>query len=132
MPIKTPAFSQVEFTNGITISSTPEQVVKEAQSEGYEIPGSIAIVNAEYIIRRIFDDLLCPFEVYPMPDGEVAIDVTNGNGSSVLILCCSNGSTLCCVNIDGNHRRAHYSNSDALPDSFMCEALEELQQEQNS
>ena len=109
-----------------------DQVVDEAQSEGYEIPSSTAIDKAEYIIKCIYDNLLHPFQVYPMPDGEVAIDVANGDGSSVLILCCSDGGTLCFVNINGNQRRAHYSNSDALPDGFMREALEELQQNLNS
>ncbi len=108
-----------------------DQVVDEAQSEGYEIPSSTAIDKAEYIIKCIYDNLLHPFQVYPMPDGEVAIDVANGDGSSVLILCCSDGGTLCFVNINGNQRRAHYSNSDALPDGFMHEALEELQQNLN-
>ena len=109
-----------------------DQVVDEAQSEGYEIPNSIAIDNAKRIVKRIYDNLLHPFQVYPMPDGEVAVDITNGVGSSVLILCCSDGSTLCFVNICGNQRRAHYSSSDALPDGFMQEALEELQQNKNS
>ena len=109
-----------------------DQIVDEAQSEGYEIPSSVSIVNAERIIKRIYDNLSHPFQVYPMPDGEVAVDVTDDNGSSVLILCCSDGGTLCFVNINGNQRRARYSNSDALPDCFMHEALEELQQNINS
>ena len=100
-----------------------DQVVDEAQSEGYEIPSSDAIVNARRIIKRIYDNLSHPFQVYPMPDGEVAVDIANDDGSSVLILCCSDGGTLCFVNINGNQRRAHYSNSDALLDSFMHEAL---------
>ncbi len=103
-----------------------DQVVDEAKSEGYEIPSSIAIINAKCIIERMYDNLLHPFQVYPMPDGEVAIDVTNDEGSSVLILCRSDGGTLCFVNINGNQRRAHYSDSDALPDGFMREAFEEL------
>jgi len=106
-----------------------DQVVDEARSEGFEIPGRNAMDNADCIIKRIYDDLPHPLQVYPMPDGEVAIDVTSGDGSSVLILCRSDGSTLCFVNINGNQRRAHYSSSDALPDGFMHEALEELQQE---
>ncbi|MDE0308557.1 MAG: hypothetical protein OXI60_01825 [Acidiferrobacterales bacterium] len=106
-----------------------DEIVDEAESEGYEIPNSTAIDNAEYITKRIYDKLSHPFQIYPMPDGEVAIDVTDEDGSSVLILCRPDGGTLCFVNINGNQRRAHYSNSDALPDGFMCEALEELQQE---
>ena len=109
-----------------------DQVVDEARSEGYETPNSIAIVHARRIVKRLYDNLVYPIQVYPMPDGEVAVDVTNGDGSSVLILCCSDGGTLCFVNIDGNQRRAHYSISDILPDGFMQEALEELQQTQIS
>ena len=109
-----------------------DQVVDEARSEGYETPNSIAIVHARRIVKRLYDNLVYPIQVYPMPDGEVAVDVTNGDGSSVLILCCSDGDTLCFVNIDGNQRRAHYFNSDALPDGFMQAALEELQQIQIS
>ena len=109
-----------------------DQVVDEAQSEGYETPNGIAIVHARRIVKRLYENLVYPIQVYPMPDGEVAVDITNGEGGSVLILCCSDGGTLCFVNIDGNQRRAHYSNSDALPDGFMQEALEELQQIQIS
>lgn len=109
-----------------------DQVVDEAQSEGYETPNSIAIVHARRIVKRLYDSLVYPIQVYPMPDGEVAVDMANGDGSSVLILCCSDGGTLCFVNIDRNQRRAHYSSSDILPDGFMQEALEELQQIQIS
>lgn len=108
-----------------------DQVVDAAQLEGFEIPSSTAIDNADHIIKRIYDHSPHSIQVYPMPDGEVAIDVAN-DGSSVLILCCSDGGALCFVNINGNQRRARYSNSDALPDGFMREALEELQQAQSS
>ncbi len=109
-----------------------DRVADEARSEGYQIPGTAAIDNAKRIIKCIYDNLSHPFQVYPMPDGEVAVDVTNDDGNSVLILSCSDGGTLCFVNINGNQRRARYSNSDALPDCFMHEALEELHQNINS
>ncbi len=109
-----------------------DRVADEAQSEGYQIPSTAAIVNAKRIIKCIYDNLSHPFQVYPMPDGEVAVDVTNDDGNSVLILSCSDGGTLCFVNINGNQRIARYSNSDALPDCFMHEALEELHQNINS
>ncbi len=105
------------------------QADKEAESEGFEIPSSKAVENADYIIKQIYDDLIHPLQVCPVPDGEVAIDLASGDGSSVLILCCSDGSTQCFVNINGNQRRAHYSNSNTLPDGFIYEALQELQQD---
>ena len=58
-----------------------DQVVDEAHSEGYEIPNSIAIVNAKRIVKRLCDNLVNPIQVYPMLDGEVAVDVTNDDGS---------------------------------------------------
>ena len=109
-----------------------DQVLEEAQSEEYEIPSNEAIANAEYIIKQIYEDSIYSLQVYPMPDGEVAIDAANGKGSSVLILCNSDGSALCLVNINGNQRRAHYSNSNTLPDGFISEALDELQQKQEA
>lgn len=66
------------------------------------------------------------FEVYPMPDGEIAIDVRGGLGYGVLLLCESDGGVLCSVNMDGAHRRTRYSDAHTLPDGFVREALLEL------
>ncbi len=107
------------------------EVIEEAKEEGYPIPNEIAISNAGLLLRKIYDESPRKFEVYPMPDGEVAIDVPNGKGSSVMVLCDSDGGALCLVNIKGKHRRARYSSAEALPDGFICEALEELDYQSN-
>lgn len=102
------------------------EVKLEAEEEEYKIPTEVAIGNADFLLRKLIDIFPLTFEIYPMPDGEIAIDMPNGNGSSVMILCESDGSVLCLVNIKGSSRRARYSYSKALPDGFVREALEEL------
>lgn len=71
------------------------------------------------------------FEVYPTPDGEIAIDAPNGQGSSVILLCDSDGGALCMAHLNGNHRSQRYSTADALPDDFLREALTDLKRESN-
>ena len=99
---------------------------EEAREEGFSPPSHLAIENATRLLQEMYSILPRRFEVYPMPDGEIAIDAPGGYGRSVILLCYSDGGALCSVNIDGNHRRARYSNADALPDGFLREALDEL------
>ena len=103
----------------------------EARDEGFPTPADVACENANRLLKE-----MCPlsqrrFEVYPMPDGEIAIDASDGQGSSVLLLCDSDGGALCLVNMGGKHRRARYSSAEALPDGFVREALSELEQQGN-
>ena len=100
----------------------------EALEEGFPVPSEIALENAERLLREMY--LISPrrYEVYPTPDGEIAIDAPGGYGRSVLLLCDSEGSALCLVNMNGNHRRAHYDTTNTLPDGFVREALIELEQ----
>lgn len=102
------------------------EVAGEAREEGFPIPSETAMTNSERLIREVYGISPGSYGVYPTPDGEVAIDIFNGKGSSVILLCDSEGGVLCLVNIEGNCRRAHYSRRDTLPDGFIREALIEL------
>lgn len=103
-----------------------QEVIDEAREEGFPVPSDIAIANSEQLIKNLYEISPSRYGVYPTQDGEVAIDIFNGKGSSIILLCDSAGGTLCLVNIDGNRRRAHYSKVNALPDGFVREALAEL------
>lgn len=102
------------------------EVADEAREEGFPVPSRIAIANSEQLIKNLYEISPGRYGVYPTQDGEIAIDIFNGKGSSIILLCDSAGGTLCLVNIDGNRRRAHYSRANALPDGFVREALAEL------
>lgn len=103
------------------------EVRDEARAEGFPTPTDLAIKNANRLLKDVYRLSRHRFEVYPMPDGEIAIDASDGQGSSVLLLCDSEGGALCLVNLAGKHRRARYSSTYALPDVFVREALAELE-----
>ena len=106
-----------------------ESAEAEAREEGFQVPSGIALRNARWLLRAMFRVFPRHFEVYPMPDGEVAIHVPGAPGHSVLLLCESDGGALCSVNFDGEHRRKRYVDSEThrLPDQFVRAALSELE-----
>lgn len=104
-----------------------EGVRNEAREEGIPVPSGMALGNARRLLHAMYRMLPRRFEVYPMPDGEIAIHVPGGPGRSVLLLCGSDGGALCSVNMDGAHRRARYSDTRRLPDGFVRDALAELE-----
>ena len=98
----------------------------EAEEEGFCCPSNEAMKNAEQVLYRLYDTWACRYEVYPMPDGEIAIHVRGGPRKSVALLFEPAGQVLCLVSLGTNWRRARYSNSAMLPDAFVMEALKEL------
>lgn len=103
-----------------------EEALDEAAEEGFPATQEAAFDNARRLLRAMYAISPRRFEVYPTPDGEIAIDAPDGRGSSVLLLCDSDGGSLCLVNMKGRHRRARYSTAEALPDGFVSEAMAEL------
>ena len=104
-----------------------DEVKNEAREDEFTVPSDVAVGNAQRLLHAMYRILARRFEVYPMPDGEVAIDVPGGHGRSVLLLCGSDGGALCSVNMNGVHRRARYSSARGLPDGFVRDALAELE-----
>ena len=99
----------------------------EAREEGFPTPSDTALGDARRLLYAMHRMRPRHFEVYPMPDGEIAIDVPGDGGHSVILLCEPDGGALCLVNMNGGHRRARYFDTDLLPDCFVREALVESQ-----
>ena len=99
----------------------------EAREEGFPAPSDVALGNARRLLHAMYRLSPRRFEIYPMPDGGIAIDAPGGSGRSVLLLCGSDGGALCSVNMDGVRRRARYSETRGLPDGFVRDALAELE-----
>ncbi len=111
-----------------------EEVKVEAQEEGFPPPADVALANAKRLLEDMYRIVRLPadetgrrFEVYPTPDGEIAIDAPGGHERAVLLFCVSDGGALCLVNMNGNHRRARYSDTNTLPDGFLREALVDME-----
>ena len=116
----------VELVNALDdLQNTSDEAIEEE----FPVPSDIALKNADRLLREMYRISPRRFEVYPTPDGEIAIDAPGGHGQSVLLLCDSEGGGLCLVNMNGNLRRARYSTTERLPDGFVREALAELEHE---
>ena len=109
-----------------------DQAKEEAREGGFPAPPEKTLRNARRLLHAMYRISPWRFEVYPTPDGEIAIDAPGGLGRSVLLLCDSDGGALCLVNMNGAHRRARYSDTRRLPDGFVREALTELEQQRNT
>lgn len=105
------------------------EITNEATEEGFLPPSDKALNNAARLLNEMYAISSRRYEIYPTPDGELAIDAPGGFGRSVILLCDSDGGALCLVNMNGKHRRARYSSVETLPDGFLREALTELDQE---
>ncbi len=104
------------------------KVAEEASQENFPVPHKRAIENAESLIKRTYEIFPRRFEVYPDQDGAIAIDIYNGKGKSVLLLCESKGEILFLADVNGESCRKRYSQSGIkkLPDDFIKRALRQL------
>ena len=66
------------------------------------------------------------YEIYPGPDGEIAIHAPGNGGRSVILSCESDGNALCLVDLRETRDRKRYPTADDLPDDFVDTALTEL------
>ncbi len=108
-----------------------QEAADYAREEGFPIPSKSSIDNARHLLNEIHKISTLHLEVYPTPDGEIAIHSPNGHGRSVLLLCSSDGGTLCLANLESGHRRKSYPTTDALPDKFLRQAFTDLESEQS-
>ena len=105
--------------------------VEESSEEGFQTPSQAALSNAKRLLKEMYKVVPRRFEVYPTPDGEIAIDAPDGHGSSVLLLCDSRGGALCLVNLNGHHQHKSYAVNEVWLDRFLHEALRSLHPESN-
>ena len=105
------------------------RVLDEAKAETEENgwPSSArAHRSARSLLVRMIPLLTRRLCVYPLFDGEIAIEAVVASRGSVLLSCEPDGTVLCLVNIDRRSRHAKYETADPLPDEFLREALSEL------
>lgn len=107
-----------------------DELNDEAKEEGIEPPSESAMTDAKRVLRAIYDILPRDYVMDFFPEGVIAIIVPGGFKRSVMVLCESDGGALCSVNMNGKHRRKRYLRTDQLLlDSFLREALRELERE---
>ena len=100
---------------------------KVAEEEGDVIPGEHALQNAERVLRAVYRAAPRPYSIYPMPDGDIAIDAHSPQGTKVIVMCDPDGSARCLVHIDGEFSQRNYDDPSIIPDHFIMDALERTQ-----
>ena len=102
------------------------QVQQEAREEGYPVPSEEAVEEVHGLLDRMYKLSPRRFEVYPTPDGEIALDAS-GDGTSVIILREAVGTALCLLNLRGEQRMDRVESVNNLPNGFVRTALDELE-----
>ena len=100
---------------------------EEAKEDGFPIPSRELLLTSEELLRRLYKVWPHRFEVYPSPDGEIAIDARNDRGAAVLVLCEPGGEVLCLVHTHGEQQSNRYPSTEDLPDDFLSGALASLE-----
>lgn len=103
-----------------------EDVDRRVEENALTLPSVQAHSNARILIPRLCRLYPRRLSVYPLFDGEIAIEATVASRHSVLLSCEPDGSVLCLVNIRQRRRRAKYDSASELPDRFIGDALLEL------
>lgn len=95
----------------------------EANEEEFPIPSDTAVKNARWLLPRMYAILPRRFEVYPTPDGEIAIDVPGGPDHSALILLDSDGGAQYFGYFDGKQHFEQLSDAGNITDDFLQTVL---------
>lgn len=98
---------------------------EEAAEEEFSAPSDLALKNAERLLRAMHEILPCRYEVYPMPDGEVAIDAPTSFGTAVIATCEPDGNALCFVHTEQDKRYRRFPFAE-LPNDFLRHGILKL------
>ena len=74
-------------------------VVEQAMDDGYPVPPQDQIEQAGYLLREMFAMARGDYSVYPTPDAEIAIDLTNDD-ISIIVFIHRDGAAGCFVDTD--------------------------------
>ena len=99
------------------------EVQSEARSDGGIVPDDDAVERAKRILMDMYRSSPRLYAVYPMDDGEIAIDAATRYGTSLVVLCNPDGSAQCLSYIGEEYRTKEYPDAGTLPDDFIKKAL---------
>ena len=102
-------------------------VRRTAEEDGGVIPEEDVLHRAERVLRTMYIAFPRPYAVYPMPDGDIAIDAHSPHGTKVVVICDPDGSARCLTYMEGEFQRKEYNDPSVLPDDFVTEALRKTQ-----
>ena len=109
-----------------------QRLPEEAREENFPIPTLLTLRHALRILKEMYHLSPRRFEVYPTPDGEVAIEGINQLGQWVILYCESNESALCIFGHSEKDGYKRYKSVQELPDDFLQEVLHSLEHDNST
>lgn len=101
--------------------------IEEADENGFDRPPHAALDTARSVLRKVHGVSPRIYFVYPMPEGDIAVDAPGKVGQSVILFCDASGRVTCCVNRQGNWQSKEYPDVDSLPDPFLRKILADME-----
>ena len=104
-------------------------VRNEARLEEGVVPTVSTIARARGALKAIYSVGTWPSAVYPLPDGEVGIELETPRGSSFVFICETDGSAHCLFGMWGEVEEKRYTAGEVrsdLPDEFLRTVLGRL------
>ena len=118
MKIKTEAVGKIDASDPPDLAEALLDLYdapRIAEEDGDVVPDRGTLLRAEDILRAIYRTDPRPYSVYPMPDGDIAIDAHSPQGSKVVMMCDSNGGVRRLAYINGEFDSREYDDPmDAL------------------
>ncbi len=103
-----------------------QRVPDEAREEEFPVPTRRALHHSLRLLKTMYKLSPRRFEVYPTPEGEIAIEGTGSQGQWVILYCESGGGALCIFGNGNQDGYKRYKNLKELPDIFLQKVLNSL------
>lgn len=103
-----------------------ENIPVESVEDGHAALPDEVVEEARRIVHAMLRRWPREYDVYPMDDQRVAVEVDGGFGRRMLLLCEPGGTALCIATVNRLSRRARYEDSSILPDGFIADALKDM------
>lgn len=126
MKIKTEAVGKIDASDPPDLTEALLDLYdapRVAEEDGDIAPDRDTLLRAEDILRAMYRTDPRPYSVYPMPDGDIAIDAHSPQGSKVVVMCDPNGGVRCLAYINGEFDSREYDDPSVIPDLFVRDAL---------
>ena len=102
------------------------EIESEAQDAGYAMPSSLAVSGARYVVQAMHRIRSLRYHIYPMPDGEIAID-GGERGTRIGVFCYPDGEVQYVGWVNGECVEEQSSEARQIPSDFLRRALSELE-----
>lgn len=126
-------FSVEAYHESLTLASASAvlgdlaKLTKRAQESGLPAPADALREKAATLVHLLPHHAGLSFQAYSMSGGEIVLSASSkAVKGSVLLTLSPDGPAWCNVRINGEPRRAWYSNTRKWPDGFIMEALAEM------